>query len=200
MNPDRLRRPRATQFPKDRVLVVGSTPLHREYTRWLLRRIDQHPGLFEEASPADDPKQTIRRAAKIARDQRTMGSECQQVWVILDGVTPDEAADLQRDAKAPRVSVVGSTPDLRTWLMLHLADLPEPPTSEALTGALQVLSPTFAQPLRRYEDALSGRYEVAKSRALALVEPSVRTDAYRLVDSILGSSERFHGTAQIGLL
>ena len=189
MNPEQLRRGRATHTPKDRVLIVGSTALHQAYARWLLRRIDQHPGLFEEVSA--DPEQLLREAARIARKQRAMGSECQQVWAILDGITPDQALHLRQAAKTPGVSVVSSSPDFRTWLLLHRADYPALVIADTLAPSL---STTVDHPFADYEAALAGCYELARERAMALdPQEGVHTDAYRLVDGILLSSERFHG-------
>ena len=128
-----------------------------------------------------------------------MGSECQQVWALLDGVSADEAVELKRAAKTPNVAVVNSTPDLRTWLCStspnSLSDRRRLPS----TPGLRTSATTFAGPVRSYEGSLVGRYELAKSRAINTTSQETRRTPTFLC-SVLTSLEKFDGKPRAGLV
>lgn len=200
MNPKQLKRRGPTRHPKDRILVVGTTPLHESYSRWILDNVDHHPGVVRVAEPDLSPEEVLRQAAKLARDQRVMGSECQQVWVVMDGITKDHALELETAASSRGVSLVSSTPDFRTWLVLHRADLAAQNRSGDLTEIYNSLLPEFERPFQNYAGDLVGQFQTAKTRAMSLPDDRISTDVHRLVDGILASAVKFQGQPTVGLI
>lgn len=199
MNPSQLKRRGPTRDPKDRILIVGTTALHDSYSRWLLEKVDHHPGFVKLVQSHRDPEDVLREAGKLARAQRTMGSECQQVWVVLDGVDQDQARDLESTRASRGISVVSSTPDFRTWLVLHRAELEGRPV-ESLVETFDALVPEFERPFPEYANDLLGQFQAAKSRAVSLMDGRFASDVHRLVDAVLASEARFQGRATVDLI
>lgn len=200
MNPSQLKRRGPTRDPKDRILIVGTTPLHDSYSRWLLKRVDHHPGFVEVVQAHRDPEDVLREASKLARDQRAMGSECQQVWVVLDGLTQGQTRDLETTRAARGISVVGSNPDFRTWLVLHRGAFEVQRSPEELLKAYDALLPEFERPFTEYANDLLGRFQAAKMRAVSLTSSRISSDVHRLVDGVLASAARFQGRATVDLI
>lgn len=200
MNPRQLKRRGPTRDPKDRILIVGTTPLHDSYSRWLLKRIDHHPGVVQVEQRDHDPEDVLRQAAKLARAQRAMGSECQQVWVVLDRLTQDQARDLETTRASRGISVVGSNPDFRTWLVLHRTEFGAQRSPEAILEAYDALLPEFERPFAEYANDLLGQFQAAKRRAVSLTDERISSDAHRLVDGVLASAARFRGRTTVDLI
>ena len=176
----------------DRILIVGTHPLHEEYARWLLRALDHRSGIVHIVDSSTSAADAVRVAAKMARSQRRMGSECQQCWVILDGASRDEVEELQRVVRSPQVRVVSSSPDLRWWIAMHLADRPVT-TAADLDRAVASLEPKLSRPLRHYEEELRGKFDLARSRALVLSGGPYHSNVHDLVESVMKSLTSFTG-------
>lgn len=199
MNPSQLKRRGPTRDPKDRILIVGTTSLHDSYSRWLLKSVDHHPGFVELVQSHRDPEDVLREAAKLARAQRTMGSECQQVWVVFDGLDQEQARDLESTRASRGISVVSSTPDFRTWLVLHRAEL-EGRSVERLIETYDALVREFERPFPEYANYLLGQFQAAKTRAASLADGRFSSDVHRLVDGVLASEARFQGRTTVDLI
>jgi len=191
--PPNLAREPAFRRQRENFTVFLTRGLPEHYLHWIKAELQHHTIASQYVRERDALENIVKAANDYDEEAAIKGSQVDQIWCLVEGVTPRVLGSLATDS---RVQVASSWPTVESWLLLHFEDADATMSTREAQARLRRHMPGLEKDI--YDGALLGRFDGAAERASNLgTGGRLGSDLFRFVEQVRNSLVLFDPEATV---